>query len=135
MEANGFIFVGKILKLLVLSRLKEKLKFSLDFAVHFIDLRFNQPNFKAYELLELLLLEALAALAFNDLADEIEYLKLLTMMVIVSSCYHEKGVFQQSSVLDPRKFFRGHSPRLPILLSLDARCLAHPLFGSLRGPW
>ena len=69
--------------------------------MHFIDLRFNQPNFKAYEQLELLLLEALAALAYNDFADEIEYLILLTMMVIVSSCYHEKGVFQQSNELDP----------------------------------
>ena len=59
---------------------------ALDFAVHFIDLRFSQPNFKAYELLELLLLPALAALASNDFANEIGYLKLLTMMMIVSSC-------------------------------------------------
>ena len=35
--------------------------------------------------------------------DGIEYLKLLTMMVIVSSCYYEKGVFQQSSKHDPKK--------------------------------
>ena len=47
---------------LVLSRLKEKLKLeslkgetktiyieALDFEVDFIDIRFNQPNFKAYE--------------------------------------------------------------------------------------
>ena len=63
---------------------------ALDFEAHFIDLRFNQPNFKAYEQLELLLLETLAALASNNFADEIEYLKLLTMMVMVSSYYHRK---------------------------------------------
>ena len=56
---------------------------ALDFVVHFIDLRFNQPNFQAYKQLKSLLLEALAALASNDFADEIEYLKLLTMLVIV----------------------------------------------------
>ena len=71
-------------------------------------------------------------LASNDLADEIEYLKLLTMMVIVSSC-HEKSVFQQCNELDPRKVFRGPS-RTPRLHSLGAHCLAHPPFGSLRGP-
>ena len=43
---------------------------ALDFVVHFIDLRFNLPNFKAFEQLELLLLEALAS---NDFVDEIEY--------------------------------------------------------------
>ena len=37
-----------------------------------IDVLFNQSNFKAYEQLELLLLEALAALATNDFADEIK---------------------------------------------------------------
>ena len=46
---------------------------ALDFEEHFIDLTFNQPNFKEYEQLDLLPLEALAALASNDLADEIEY--------------------------------------------------------------
>ena len=77
---------------------------ALDFVVHCIDLRFNQPNFKAYEQLELLLLEALSS---NDFADEIKYLKLLTMMVIVSSCYYEKGVFQQSNELAPKNFCPG----------------------------
>ena len=50
---------------------------ALDFVLHFINLRFNQPNFEAYEQLELLLFEALAALTAltsNDFADEIEYL-------------------------------------------------------------
>ena len=106
----------------------------LDFVVHFIDVRFNQPNFKAYEQLESLLLEALMALESSDFADEIEYLKLLTMMVIVSSRYYEKGAFQQSNELDPKKFLRGLHPRTPKLHSLGARYLAHPLFGSLRGP-
>ena len=69
-----------------------------------MDLRFNQPNFKAYEQLELLILEALAA---NDFADEIGYFKLFTTMVIFSSCYYEKGVFQQSNELDPKTFLRG----------------------------
>ena len=61
------------------------------------------------------------AVASNDFADEIEYLKLLTMMVIVSSRYYEESVFQQSN-------------ELPKLHSLSDRCLAHPLYGSLRGP-
>ena len=100
--------------------------------VDFIDLRLSQPNFKAYEQLELLLLEALAVLASNEFADEFRYLKQPSMMVIVSSCYHEKGVFQQGNELDPRKFFRGRSPRTPKLHSLNARCLAHQLFGRLR---
>ena len=56
-----------------------------------MSMRFNKPNSKAYEQLELLLLEALAALASNDFADEIEYLKLLTMLVIASSRYYEKA--------------------------------------------
>ena len=56
---------------------------ALDFVVHFIALRFNWSNFKAYEQLKLLLLKTLAALASNDFADEIEYLKLLTLMVIM----------------------------------------------------
>ena len=90
---------------------------ALDFVVHLMDLRFNQPSFKAYEL-ELLLLKSLAALASNDFADEIEYLKLLTMMVIVSSCYYEKGVFQQSNELDPKIFFQGLSPGLPNYIRL-----------------
>ena len=77
---------------------------ALDFVVHFIHLGFNQPDFKAYEQLELLLLEALAALASNDFADEIEHMKLL-MMVMVSSCYYEKGVFQQSNERDPENFY------------------------------
>ena len=75
---------------------------ALDVAVHFIDLRFNLPNFKAYEQLELLFLEALAS---NDFVDEIEYLKLFHMMMEVSSGYCEKGVLQQSSERDPRKLF------------------------------
>ena len=54
---------------------------ALDFVVHFVDLPLNNPNLKACEQLELLLLEALAALVSNDVADEIEYLKLLTMMM------------------------------------------------------
>ena len=53
---------------------------ALDLVVHFIALRFNWSNSKAYEQLELLLLKALAS---NDFADEIEYLKLLTLMVIM----------------------------------------------------
>ena len=84
-------------------------------AVHFIDLRFNQPNFEACEQLELLLLDAMAALASEDFADEIEYLKLLTMMVIVSSRYYEKGVFQQSNEVDPKNVFRGLRPTDPQL--------------------
>ena len=91
-------------------------------------LRFNQPNFKAHEQLELLLLEALA-LASNDFADEIEYLKLIIMMVIVSSRYYGKGIFQQANELDPKNF-----PGAPNLRSLIARFLAHPHFVSLRGP-
>ena len=79
---------------------------ALDFVVHYIDLRFNQPNFKACEQLELLNSSRhLAALASNDFADEIEYLKLLTRMVIISSCYYEEGHFQQSNELDPERFF------------------------------
>ena len=106
---------------------------ALDFVVHF-DLRFNQPNFEACEQLKLLLLQALAALASNDFADKIEYLKLLTMMVIVSSCYYENGVFQKSNELDPKKFSPGLRPWAPKLQSLSARFLPHLLFGSLRGP-
>ena len=49
-------------------------------------------------------------LGSNDFADEIEYLKLLTMIVIVSSCYYEKGVFQQSNELDPKDFSGGLAP-------------------------
>ena len=67
----------------MLSRLKEKLKLETlnDIQNDIYEvLRFNQPNFKAYEQIELLLLEALAVLASNDFADKIEYLKLLTMM-------------------------------------------------------
>ena len=44
------------------------------------------------------------ALESNDFAYEIEYLKLLTMMVIISSCYYEKGVLQLSNELDPKNF-------------------------------
>ena len=106
----------------------------LDFVVHCIDLRFNQQNFKAYKQLDLLFLKTLVALASNDFADEIEYLKLLTMMVIVSSCYYESGVFQQSNELDPKRFFQGLRPRTPKILSLSARFPAHLHFGSLRGP-
>ena len=95
----------------------------------------QSANFKAYEQLELLLLEALAVLTSNDFADEIEYLKLLTMMVIVSSRYHEKSVVQQSNELDSKESFRGLRPRTPKFSSLSARFLAHPLFGSLCGPW
>ena len=76
----------------------------LRFLVDFMDLRFNQPNFKACEQLELLLLEAFQALASNDSADEIEYLKLLTIMVIVSSYYYERGAIKLSNKLDPKKF-------------------------------
>ena len=96
-----------------------------------MDLRFNQPNFKAYEQLELLILEAFAA---NDFADKIEYLKLLTTTVIVSSCYYEKGVFQQSNELDPKTFFWGLPGPSNYYCLASARFLAHPLFGSLRGP-
>ena len=116
------IIVGKILKIIGTYSAEREAKIgtvkgeirmiyieALDFVVHFIDLRFNQPNIKACEQLELLLLEVLAALASNDFANEIEYLKLI--MVIVSSCYCDKGVFQQSNELDPRTFFRGLSPR------------------------
>ena len=55
------------------------------------------------------------ALVSNDFADETEYLKLLTMMVIVSSCYYEKGIFQQSNELDPKNFSGGCAPRTPRL--------------------
>ena len=91
---------------------------AIDSVVDSIDLRFNQPNFKAYEQLELLLLEALAELESNDFADETEYLKPLTMMVIVPSCYYEKGIFQQSNELHAKKFFRGLHPRTHKLHSL-----------------
>ena len=47
------------------------------------------------------------AMASNDFAGEIECLKLLTMMVIVLSCNYEKGVFQKSNELDPKKFLNG----------------------------
>ena len=57
------------------------------------DLRFNQPNLKAKEKIELLLLEALVALESNDFVDEIEYLRVLIMTVIVSSCYCEMVFF------------------------------------------
>ena len=106
---------------------------ALDLVVYFVDLRFNQPNFNAYKQLELLLLHALAVLASNDFADKIEYLKLLTMTVIVSSCYYKKSVFQQSNELDLNKSLRGLRLRTAKLHSLSARFLAHPLFGSLRG--
>ena len=43
----------------------------------------------------------MAALASNDFADEIEYLKL-------HSCYYEKCVFQQTKVLDRKNFFPGN---------------------------
>ena len=85
---------------------------ALNCAVNSIALRFNQPNFKAYKQLELLLFEALAALASNDFAVEIDYSKLLTMMVIVSSCYYENGVFQQSNELEPKIFFRSYGSNL-----------------------
>ena len=78
-----FVFVGKILKIIGtlsaergagIKTVKDEFRTiyieSLDFVVHFIDLRFNQPKFKAYEQLELLLLEALVALASNDFAHE-----------------------------------------------------------------
>ena len=71
----------------------------------------------------------------NDFADEIEYLKLLAMMVIVSSRNYEKGVFQQSNELDPKKFFRGLHPRTHKLHSLHfliaSRCL-ETTFGSFH---
>ena len=92
---------------------------ALDVVVHFVD-----P----------LLLEALAALASDDFADEIEYLKLITMMVIVSSCYYEKGVFQQSNELDPKNCLGAAPMETLEPNSLGAPFLAHPLFGSLRGP-
>ena len=140
MTANGFIFVGKILKIISTYR-KSSIKTpggffnfgpsrggllergslftkssdkDIDFVVHFIDLPFCQPNFKSIEQLELLLLETSAALVSNDFADEIEYLKLYTMIMIVSSCYHEKGVLQQSNELGPRKFL---PPNLQIALA------------------
>ena len=74
------------------------------------------------------------ALSSNDSADEIEYLKLLNVMVIVYPCYYEKGVFWQSNELDPETSVPGATPSYPILHLLVARCLTHPLFGSLRGP-
>ena len=49
----------------------------------------------------------------NNFADETEYLKLLTIMAIVSSRHYEKGVFQQSNELDPKKVFRGTAPPDP----------------------
>ena len=69
----------------------------------------------------MLLLETLAPLASNDFADEIEYLKLLTeadtdslkLILIVSSCYHEKILFQQSNELDHKKMFLGAAPSDP----------------------
>ena len=45
--------------------------------------------------------------------DGIEYLKLLTMMVIISSCYYEKSVFQQSNEHDPKQKFSGATPADP----------------------
>ena len=105
----------------------ERLKL-LIFVVH-LDLQFSQPNFKAYKQLQLLLLGVLTALASDDFADEIEFLKLLAMMVIVSSRYYEKSIFQQqSNDLDPK------SPQIPKLHLLSACFLAHPLFGLLHGP-
>ena len=71
----------------------------------------QSANFKAYVQLELLFLEAVVVLASNDFADEIEYLKLLTMMVIVASRYHEKSVVQQSNELDSKKFL---DPQVPL---------------------
>ena len=73
-------------------------------------MRFHLPNFKAYEKLGYSLIEVLAALASNDFADGIEYFQLFTMLVIASSRYSEKGVFQQSN-------------ELPKLHSLRNRCL------------
>ena len=40
------------------------------------------------------------------------------MMVIVSSCYYENGVLQQSSELDPKKCLRGCAPGPPKYTSL-----------------
>ena len=80
-------------------------------------------KFSNIEQLELLILVALAALASDDFVDETEYLKLLTMVVIVSSCCHEDGVFHQSKEFDPRKFLRGLSHRTLILYSLALAAL------------
>ena len=59
--------------------------------------------------------------------DGIEYLKLLTMMVIVSSCYYEKGVFQQSNEHDPKKFPGGYISSLiqtpTCFKSASGRCI------------
>ena len=43
-------------------------------------------------------------LVSDDFADEIDYMKLITITLIVASFYYEKGIFQQSNGLDPRKF-------------------------------
>ena len=147
MATNGFIFVCEVLKIIstystereaengiVKGETKTIHIEALDFVVHFIDLPFNQPNFKAYEELELLLLKALAALASNDFADEIQCVKLLTMLLKVSSRYYKKNVFQQSNELDSKNSFQVRSPRTSKLHSLSARFVAHPLFGSLCGP-
>ena len=79
-------------------------------------------------------LQALAALVSNDFADEIEYLKLLTMydgdslFMLLRKGQQSKGIFQQSNELDPINFSEEGTA------SLSARFLAHPLCGSLRGP-
>ena len=111
---SGLVFVGKILKLgAVIVKFKTIYIEALDFVVQFRDLRFNQPNCKACEQLELLLLEALAASASNDFADEIEYVNLLTMMVIVSLRYYKRAFSSNPMSLIPKKFFGGCAPWTP----------------------
>ena len=77
---------------------------ALDFVVHFIDLRFNQSNFKACKQLELLLFEALAVLASNDFAVEIEYLKLLTTMMIVLRVIMKRAFSSNPMSVIPKNF-------------------------------
>ena len=96
--------------------------------VHFIDLRFNQPNFKAYEEFELLLLEALVALASHDLADETEYLKFVTILVIVFSCHYERAFSSNPTSLILNKF-PGAAPPSPQVT------LAQHLLPSLSTFW
>ena len=63
--------------------------------------------------LELLLLEAMTALASNDSVDEVEYLRLLKIIVIVYSFYHEEGFFGNLMSLVLKRMFPGAAPRNP----------------------
>ena len=72
------------------------------------------------------------ALVSNDFADETEYLKLLTMMMICSSRCYKKGVFQQSNELDPKIFPGLHSPDPQVTLAW--RSLPSPST-SWIAPW